>query len=56
VYDWAGELRTVEIRKGDQQFQFRKYILTGMADVHGRLTGHASSKGCHRRSLPNRHP
>jgi cell filamentation protein len=37
VYDWAGELRTVEISKGDQQFQFRKYILTGMADVHGRL-------------------
>jgi len=37
VYDWAGELRTVEISKGNQQFQFRKYILTGMADVHGRL-------------------
>ena len=37
MYDWAGELRTVEIAKGDQQFQFRKYILTGMADVQGRL-------------------
>ena len=37
VYDWAGELRTVEISKGRQQFQFRKFIETGMADVHGRL-------------------
>ena len=37
VYDWAGELRTVEISKGSQQFQFRQYIQTGMADVHRRL-------------------
>jgi cell filamentation protein len=45
VYDWAGELRTVEISKGDQQFQFRKYILTGMADVHGRLVRSRFLKG-----------
>ena len=31
IYDWAGELRTVEISKGRQQFQFRKFIETGMA-------------------------
>jgi cell filamentation protein len=37
IYEWAGELRTVEISKGRQQFQFRKFIETGMADVHGRL-------------------
>ncbi len=37
IYDWAGEIRTVEISKGSQQFQFRQYIRTGMADVHGRL-------------------
>ena len=37
VYDWAGELRTVEISKGGSQFQFRRYIETGMADVHRRL-------------------
>jgi cell filamentation protein, protein adenylyltransferase len=37
IYDWAGELRTVEISKRDQQFQFRQYIQTGMADVHRRL-------------------
>jgi cell filamentation protein len=37
IYDWAGELRTVEISKGGSQFQFRQYIPTGMADVHRRL-------------------
>lgn len=37
VYDWAGELRTVEIAKGGNQFQFRRFIETGMADVHRRL-------------------
>jgi cell filamentation protein len=45
MYGWAGELRTVEIGKGDQQFQFRKYILTGMADVHGRLVKSRFLKG-----------
>ncbi|AMJ60747.1 Fic/DOC family protein [Bosea sp. PAMC 26642] len=39
VYDWAGELRSVEIAKGKSQFQFRRYIETGMADVHRRLVG-----------------
>lgn len=38
VYDWAGEVREVEINKGSSQFQFRQYIATGMADVHRRLT------------------
>jgi cell filamentation protein, protein adenylyltransferase len=37
IYDWAGELRTVEIAKEGHQFQFRRYIETGMADVHRRL-------------------
>lgn len=37
VYEWAGKIRTVEISKGESQFQFRQYIETGMADVHGRL-------------------
>jgi len=37
VYEWAGELRTVEIAKGRSQFQFRQYIETGMADVEKRL-------------------
>jgi len=37
IYDWAGQIRTVEISKGGSQFQFRRYIETGMADVHKRL-------------------
>jgi cell filamentation protein len=45
IYDWAGELRTVEISKGRQQFQFRKFIETGMADVHGRLVRSRFLKG-----------
>jgi cell filamentation protein len=45
VYDWAGALRTVEISKGRQQFQFRKCIATGMADVPGRLERSRFLKG-----------
>jgi cell filamentation protein len=37
VYAWAGELRRVEISKGDTQFMLRRYIDSGMADVHRRL-------------------
>lgn len=37
VYDWAGEVRQVEISKNGHQFQFCQYIHTGMADVHQRL-------------------
>ena len=45
VYEWAGELRTVEISKGGHQFQFRRFIQTGMADVHGRLVRSAFLAG-----------
>jgi cell filamentation protein len=37
VYAWVGELRTVEIAKGGHQFQFVRFIETGMADIHRRL-------------------
>jgi cell filamentation protein len=37
IYDWAGELRTVEIAKGGRQFIFRQFIRSGMADIHRRL-------------------
>jgi cell filamentation protein len=37
IYTWAGELRAVEIAKGGHQFQFRRFIETGMGDVHRRL-------------------
>ncbi len=37
IYDWAGELRSVEIAKGGHQFMFRQFIQSGMADVHRRI-------------------
>ncbi len=37
VYEWAGEIRTVEISKDGNQFQLHRYIENGMADVHRRL-------------------
>lgn len=37
LYEWAGELRRVEIAKDGDQFQFRRFIEAGMADVHARL-------------------
>jgi cell filamentation protein len=44
-YDWAGEIRTFEIKKGGQQFMFRQYIENGMADVHRRITAANYFKG-----------
>ena len=37
VYDWAGQVRTVEINKDGSQFQMRRFIEAGMEDVHRRL-------------------
>lgn len=37
IYDWAGELRKVEISKDGHQFQLRRFIETGMADVYKRI-------------------
>lgn len=37
VYDWAGQVRTLEISKGPSSFMFRQFIESGMADVHSRL-------------------
>jgi cell filamentation protein len=45
LYEWAGQLRTVEISKGAQQFQFRRYIVTGIADIHRRLVDGNYLKG-----------
>jgi cell filamentation protein len=45
VYEWAGELRTVEISRGRQQFQFRQFIATGMANVHRRLVAGSFLRG-----------
>lgn len=40
IFDWAGDIRTVEISKGGSQFQFRQFIETGMNDVHRRIKTH----------------
>ncbi len=37
VYEWAGELRTLEISKGGSTFMFCRFIENGMADVHRRI-------------------
>jgi len=37
VYEWAGQVRTVEIGKDGHQFQFLRFIKTGMADIYRRL-------------------
>lgn len=37
VYDWAGEIRTVELSKGGNQFQLQGYLETGVAHVHQRI-------------------
>lgn len=48
IYEWAGQIRTVEISKGESQFQFRQYIDTGMADVHRRLVKAGFLRGMER--------
>lgn len=45
VYDWAGEVRTVEISKNGHQFMFRRYIENGMTDVHRRIVRAGRFKG-----------
>jgi cell filamentation protein len=37
VYDWAGEIRKIELNKNGHQFQFRRFIETGMSNIHKRL-------------------
>ena len=37
VYEWAGEVRTVEIGKEGSRFQPRRFIEAGMADIHRRV-------------------
>ena len=37
IYVWAGEVRTVEIARDGSRFQPRRFIETGMADIHRRI-------------------
>lgn len=53
VYDWAGELRTVEIAKGSEQFQAARFIANGMADVHKRLESSNFLRGLGRSDFAN---
>lgn len=45
IYDWAGEVRTVEISKDGHTFQFTRSIEVGMGDVHRRLAAADFLKG-----------
>ncbi|WP_201772408.1 Fic/DOC family protein [Neorhizobium vignae] len=56
LYEWAGQVRLVEISKGESQFQFRQYIETGMADVHRRIVNPISCEICSDRYLWQRLP
>ncbi|MGK9053961.1 Fic/DOC family protein [Neorhizobium petrolearium] len=51
IFEWAGQVRTVEISKGGSQFQFRQYIETGMADVHRRIVKSNFLRGLDRSSF-----
>lgn len=51
IYAWAGEVRTVELAKGGQQFQFRHFIETGMTDIHRRLTDANFLRGLSRKDF-----
>jgi len=48
LYDWAGEVRTVELDKGGHQFMFRRHIESGMADIHRRIVAADCFKGATR--------
>lgn len=37
IYDWAGEVRTVDITKGRHMFQYPTFIHNGMRDIERRL-------------------
>ena len=45
VYPWAGEVRTVEIAKGESRFQPRRFIAAGMADIHRRIVAAGYFRG-----------
>ena len=45
VYAWAGEVRTVEIAKGESRFQPTRFIAAGMADIHRRIVAKGYFRG-----------
>ena len=49
IYAWAGEVRTVELAKGESRFQPPRFIAAGMADIHRRIV----AAECFRGSRPD---
>ncbi len=45
IFDWAGEIRTVELAKNGDQFQLMAFIGMGMKDVHVRVLQQSYLKG-----------
>ena len=45
VYAWAGDVRTVEVAKGESRFQPRRFIAAGMADLHRRIVAAGYFRG-----------
>lgn len=39
MYDWAGDIRTLNISKGGSHFIPHQFIQSGLADVHKRIVG-----------------
>ncbi|MCY3874138.1 MAG: Fic family protein [Rhodobacteraceae bacterium] len=45
IYAWEGEVRTVEIAKGGNRFQPRRFIETGMSEIHRRIVAAGYFRG-----------
>ena len=54
VYEWAGEVQTVEIVKSGSRFQPRRFIETGMADIHRRVVAAGYFQGTSPRGFADR--
>lgn len=48
IFDWAGELRTIEIAKGGDDFQPARFLEVGMRNIHDRLKTQNFLKGLER--------
>jgi cell filamentation protein len=54
VYDWAGELRTVEISKGNSPFARAAFVPSSLADLTHRLGKETSLEGLTQTALSSR--
>ncbi len=51
IYEWAGQVRTVEMSKEGSRFQFRQYIQTGMDYVHRQIVAERYLTGLSRKTF-----